>query len=127
MLTKSWRNRAIAAVMGTLLAVTLVPGEAHAVQGLYMDTRVRPNVMIYDFGSQVLTGGKSQVPGRIYTPYIYTLYAYDLSVYASSQGSGGVATLQHGASASKRSGCKWNYLSGSPPGTHHLTCWYYAP
>jgi len=124
---KGWRKRIVAAALGGLLAVTLVPAEAHAAEGLYMNAKIRGNTLTYDFGSQTLRGGRARVPGTAYTPYIYTLYAYNLSVYASAQGSGMTATLHHADSPSKRSACKWNYLGGTPSYTVLLTCHYFSP
>ncbi|HEX4815971.1 MAG TPA: hypothetical protein VFV66_24765 [Nonomuraea sp.] len=125
---KCWRNRVMAGFAVTLLAATLLPGEAYAGTGIYknnVDTLV--NRMTYDFGEQTLTGGKAVTEGTAWTPWIFTLTP-NLTTYAYSKGSGGTAVLRHAASARKRSGCKWTYEYGIPPNDYvRMSCWYYTP
>ncbi|GII26229.1 hypothetical protein [Planosporangium mesophilum] len=127
MLRKRWGNRALGVGLGMLFAVLLVPDKAYAATGLYCDGPFPAQRLAYDFGSQTLTGGRTKLPGTVWTPYIYSLYGYDLSVYASVQGSGPTAELRHGAKSGIRSACKWNYLGGNPGSEIHLNCVYYAP
>lgn len=128
---RKWRGpgRTVAITLVIALAVVTVPSQAFGeVSGLYMNTTAKYNTKYYDFGSQTLTGGKATTAASGFTPWIYTLYGSNLSVYASAKGSGQNAELHHAASGGKRSACKWTYTYSVHPGSStKLKCVYYAP
>ena len=128
---RTWRGpgRAVIVVLAMALVIVSLPGRALGdVSGLYMNTNAKYNKRYLDFGSQRLTGGKANTVGSEWTPWIYTLYGSNLSVYASAKGSGRTAELRHGASNGKRSACKWTYTyPGGSGNWTQLKCVYYAP